>query len=310
MTTQAEPAVHERTETPAGAATEAAPIGRRRRMEGWLFVIPAFAFQLLWGWYPMIVAFFLSMTDARARGSLTFTGLQSYQRLLADPLVEQAFRVTFIYAGLTILLTFVIPILVAILLMEMPPRWMRIMMLLWFLPLSTIASTVFWRYMYNRQFGVFQFAATDVLGLPPQPFLNSSEQVLFWLVFPGILFFGPGLIYMATLQSIPASYYEAAEVEGAGFWRKIWTVSLPRLRPIIALTLLFAIINSMQAFEFPDLMTGGGPNGASRTVVLYLVRLLSNLRYADATALAVMLFLVIMAVVIVMRMFIKEDPDA
>ena len=294
-------------ESAPGGAT--ARLGRRRRLSGWLFVIPAFLFQLLWGWYPMLVSFFLSLTNARPRGELTFMGLDAYQRLLNDPLVAQAFRVTFVYAGLSILLTFVTPIIVAILLMEMPPRWMRTMMLLWFLPLSGIASTVFWRYMYNRQFGLMQYITTDLLQLPAQPFLNSSDQVIFWLVFPGILFFGPGLIYMATLQSIPESYYEAAEVEGAGFWRKIWTVSLPRLRPIIAMTLLFAIINSMQAFEFPDLMTGGGPNGASRTVVLYLVSLLSGLRYADATALAVMLFLVIMVVVVIMRVFFKEDPD-
>jgi multiple sugar transport system permease protein len=283
-------------------------LGRRSRIERWLFLTPALLFQLAWGWYPLIVAFLLSFTNARVRGPVTFTGLQSYQRMWNDPLVAQAFRVTFTYAALSIVLTFVIPIIVAILLMEMPPRTMRWMMLLWFLPLSGIANTILWRYFYNGQYGLMQFVVTS-LGFPPERFLNDPNQVLFWLIFPGILLFGPGLIYMAALQSIPASYYEAAEVEGAGFWRKIWTISLPRLRPVISMLLTFAIIGSLQEFNWPQIMTGGDPGGASRTAVMYMYSLGQNLRFADSTALAIMLFTIIMAFTIVYRLIFKDDPD-
>lgn len=293
----------------AGTRPGEPKLSRRRRLEGVLFVLPAFLFQLSWGWYPLLMAFVISFTNARFRGDIEFTGLESYTRMWDDPLVAQSFRVTAIYAVLSIGLTFMIPIIVAILLMEMPKRHIRWMMLLWFLPLSGIASTMLFRYMFNAQYGLFQWVATEVLNLPPQPFLNSSDQVLFWLVFPGILFFGPGLIYLATLQGIPASYYEAAEIEGASFWRKIWTISLPRLRPVISMLLVFAIIGSSQAFEFPLIMTGGGPGGASRTVVMYLYELLRNLRYADATALGVFLFVGTMVIVLVLRRFFREDPD-
>jgi multiple sugar transport system permease protein len=115
---------------------------------------------------------------------------------------------------------------------------------------------------------------------------------------------------MATLQSVPVSYYEAAEIEGAGFWRKIWTVSLPRMRPVILMMLMFAIIGNLQQFEWPTLMTGGGPGGASRMVVMYVYSLLEQLRYADATALSIYLFILIMAVVIITRVVLREDPDA
>jgi multiple sugar transport system permease protein len=290
------------------ANSQAPALSRRSRIETWMFVLPALLFQLIWGWYPLVIAFVLSFTDARPRGPLSFTGLESYIRVWNDPLVAQAFRVTIAYAMLSIALTFVIPILVAIVLMEMPPRVMRWMMLLWFLPLSTIASTVLWRYLYNTQYGLFQYIAMS-FGLPPQQFLSSSRQVLFWLVFPGFLLFGPGLIYMAALQSIPTSYYEAAEVEGAGFWRKIWTISLPRLRPLISMLLTFAIIGSLQEFQWPQIMTGGGPGGASRTVVMYMYSLIQGLRYADATALAIYLFLLIMVLVVAYRTFFKTDPD-
>jgi multiple sugar transport system permease protein len=284
-------------------------LSRRRRLEGALFVGPAFIFQLSWGWYPLLMAFVISLTNAQFRAPVEFTGLESYVRMWNDPLVAQSFQVTAIYAALSIGLTFMIPIFVAILLMEMPKRHIRWMMLLWFLPLSGIASTLLFRYMFNAQYGLFQYIATEMLGLPPQPFLNSSDQVLFWLVFPGILFFGPGLIYMAALQGIPQSYYEAAEVEGAGFFRKIWTISLPRLRPVISMLLIFAVIGSTQVFEYPLIMTGGGPGGASRTVVMYLYELLQSLRYADATALGVYLFLITMVLVIIQRRFFREDPD-
>jgi multiple sugar transport system permease protein len=293
----------------AAPPAQAPKLSARRRLEGALFITPAFLFQLSWGWYPLVMAFVISFTNARFRGPIEFTGLESYLRMWNDPLVGQAFKVTAIYTVLSIGLTFVIPIVVAILLMEMPRRHIRWMMLLWFLPLSGIASTLLFRYMFNAQYGLFQYVATEILQLDPQPFLNSGNQVLFWLVFPGILFFGPGLIYMATLQGIPASYYEAAEIEGAGFWRKIWTISLPRLRPVISMLLIFAVIGSSQVFEFPMIMTGGGPGGASRTVVMYLYDLLRSLRYADATALGVGLFLVTMVLVVIQRKFFREDPD-
>lgn len=282
---------------------------RGKRWTNWLFVIPAILFQFFWGWYPMVVAIFLSLTNAPIRGAVTFRGFENYVRLAQDPLVPMAFRVTLLYGGLSIALTFFIPILVAILLMEMPPKTMRIMMLLWYLPLSGIAGTLFWQYLYNESFGIFQWIATAVLGLPPQAFLSSERWVLLWLIVPGILMYGPGLYYIAGLQSIPKSYYEAAEVEGAGFWRKIWTISLPRLRPIISMTLLFSIIGSLQEFTWMDLMTRGGPNGASRTVVMYMFNLLNNGRYGDATALACMLFAVIMIITLIYRTVFKSDLD-
>lgn len=283
---------------------------RRNRIEIWLFIIPAFLFQLVWGWYPFIVTFFLSLTDDQPILPSSYTGLASYFRVWNDPLVAMSFRVTFLYAGMTIALTFITPIIVAIFLMEMPPRVMRWMMILWFLPISSLASTILWKYVYNVQYGMFQYIATDVLHLPTQQFLNDPNQVIFWLVFPGFLLFGPGLIYMATLQGIPTSYYEAAEVEGAGFWRKIWTISFPRLRPVISVLLTFGIIASMQEFNWPQFLTQGEPLGASRTVVMYLYSYIQNQRYSDATALSVFLFLVLMVIIVLFRTLFKEDPDA
>jgi multiple sugar transport system permease protein len=115
---------------------------------------------------------------------------------------------------------------------------------------------------------------------------------------------------MAALQSVPHSYYEAAEIEGAGFWRKIWTISIPRLRPVISVMLIYGIIYGLQDFAWPQIMTGGQPEGASRTVMLYLYSYLQNQRFSDATALAVYLFLLTFVIIVLLRIFFKEDPDA
>ncbi len=289
---------------------QASTLRRRSRIEVWLFMVAGLVFHLVWGWYPLVVAFIISFTDAQPILPSRYTGIESYVRVVTDPLVAQAFRVTLLYAGLSIALTFVIPIVVAVLLMEMPPKVMRWMMLLWFLPISPIASTILWKYFYNDQYGLFTSIATHFLHLPKPAFLSDPNQVLFWLIFPGILLFGPGLIYMASLQGVPASYYEAAEVEGAGFWRKMWTISFPRLRPMISMLLTFAIIGSLQEFTWPQLMTGGSPEGASRTVVMYLYSYIQNQRFSDATALSIFLFALILLIVIIFRLFFKEDPDA
>lgn len=286
---------------------------RRNRLELWLFVIPALLFQLVWGWYPILMAFGLSFTDAQPVLPSSFTGLQSYLRVWGDPLVGQAFRVTFIYAILQIGLTFVIPLLIALFLIELPPRLMRPMMILWFLPISAVANTILWRYLYNNQYGLLEYLTTAILHLPHQQFLDDPNLVLFWLVFPGIVVIGPGiagLAYLAALQGLPRSYFEAAEIEGAGFWRKIWTISIPRLRPIIAVFLIYGIIQGIQTYDWPQLMTGGQPEGASRTVVIYLYSYIQNQRYADATALSVFLFLVTFVLIVLFRTFFKEDPDA
>ncbi len=286
------------------------PPRRRNSLSTWLLLIPAIAFQLAWGWLPLVMSVVISFTSGEILGPPDFVGLANYHHLLTDPQVFDTFRVTFLYSGLNIALTFVIPLFIGILIMEMPRRVTYWMMFLWFLPLSEISTIMLLRYFYDPNYGLFQYIATSFFHLPAQQFLQDPNQVLFWLVFPNILFFGPGLLYMATIQSIPSSYFEAAEVEGAGFMRKIWTITLPRLRPIIYLTLFLAIAASLQPFNLPQLLTNGGPAGASRMVMLYVYVLIGNARYGDATALSCLIFFVTIAMLVLFRLVFKEDPDA
>jgi multiple sugar transport system permease protein len=134
---------------------------------------------------------------------------------------------------------------------------------------------------------------------------------MFCLVLPGLILFGPGLIYIAALQSIPDELYEAAELEGAGFFAKIRPRDLPRLRPIIAMMLLFSLIGSS-----PGLRSAVHPDRrrdrayATTTVVMHVYNLAFNAYdLGKATALAIVLFFVIMAMVAVQRRVYQESLD-
>jgi multiple sugar transport system permease protein len=288
---------------------------KRNRLESSLFLAPALVWQLAWGWYPLVVAFAISFTEARIFGPSQWVGLENYSRMFplsssVDPLVLSSFRNTLVMAGLGIALTFFIPILISIFLLELPKKMQNLFLVLWFLPLSTLSNVILWRYFYDRDAGLLQ-QIFQGLGLPRMQFLEDPTLlgVQFWLLFPSLIFFGPALIYVATLQSVPTSYFEAAEIEGASFWRKIWTISIPRIRPILAMSMIFTIIATLQAYDWPFLMTGAN-NERTRTVVMYIVQnLIPFNQYGNGTALAMLLFFLIATIVVVFNRFYRSDPD-
>ncbi len=299
---------------PSGLGAAASPVTQPERLtkrhwlETALFVGPGALWQFVFGWYPIVAAFIITILDYKVFGGSQFVGLQNYFRMWHDPLTGRSIYLTYLYTFFYILLTFIIPIIVAILLMEMPSRVVKVMMLLWFLPVSNMASIVLWKYFYNIQYGLFQ-SIFQALHLPRHAFLADPRWVKFWLIFPEIIIYTPGLIYIASLQSIPASLYEAAEIEGARFWRKLWTVTLPRLRPLVVMMLTFAFINTPQTFDRPFVLTGGGPGGASRFAAIYIVEKFNSLYFSDATVLAVFLFILIMVSIMLLRSVFRENPD-
>jgi len=274
----------------------------------WIFGTPAIITQLIFGWFPISVAFVLAFQKYQFRTS-PFVGLYNFKLMINNPIATLAFRNTLYYAALSIGLTFLLPILIAILLMEMKKNVIRVMMILWFIPVASMAGIVLWKYFYNVQYGLFNGILTS-LGFPTSRWLNDPHLAMFCLVLPGLIMFGPGLVYIATIQSIPAELYESAELEGASVWQKIWHITLPRMRPIIAMMLILAVIGNLQIFEQPYVMTKGGPNMVTYSVVMYVFDLaFSGMKLGRATALAVMFFFVIMALIIIQRRYFRENID-
>ncbi|WP_395139825.1 carbohydrate ABC transporter permease [Armatimonas sp.] len=280
-----------------------------RSVAAWLFTLPALTVQCVFGWLPVVFAFVIAFQRYYFVKEPEFVGVRNFQDVLGDPLVGTAFLNTFIYASLALGLTFFVPIFVSILLMEMSPRVIRVMMILWFLPIAATAGIAIWKYLYHPRLGLLN-GFLGLLGIAPQKWLDDPNLAMLSLVLPGIVLFGPGLIYIAALQNVPEELYEAAELEGAGILTKIRFVTLPRLRPIIAMMLIFSVIGSLQVFEGPFLMTGGGPGYATTTVVMYLYNLaFGAYNLGKSTALAIVLFFVILALTSVQRRFFKENVD-
>jgi multiple sugar transport system permease protein len=274
-----------------------------------MLTLPGLIAQVGFGLLPILFAFVVGFQRYYFVKPPEWVGLQNFHEVAVDPLVRTAFGNTFWYALLSLGLTFFIPIFISILLMEMKPGTIRAMMILWFLPVASTASIAIWKYLYNPRLGLLNGLLTS-LHLPPLKWLDDPGLAMFCLVLPGLILFGPGLIYIATLQSIPDELYEAAELEGAGFLAKIRLVTLPRLRPIIAMMLLFSLIGSFQVFDLPFILTGGGPGYATTTVVMHVYNLAFNsYNLGKATALAIVLFFAIMVLVAVQRRVYRESLD-
>ncbi len=284
---------------------------RYKHISAWLFTIPGLFIQFFFGWFPILFAFFVGFQQYYLVKPPDFVGTANFREVFSDPLVLTALQNTFYYAFLAIGLTFIIPIFVSILLMEMSARSIRVMMLLWFIPVASTAGIAIWKYMYNPTLGLMNGIPT-LFGMERWgiKWLDNPDLAMISLVLPGLILFGPGLIYIAALQNVPEELYEAADLEGASFCRKIRLVTLPRLRPIIAMMLLFSIIGSMQVFELPFIMTGGGPGYATTTVVMYVYNLaFGAYNLGKATALAIVLFFIIMTLIMIQRRFFKENLD-
>lgn len=264
---------------------------------------------IVFGWYPIGVALVVAFQKFSVVRPCTYIGLDNFKYFIDDPTIYISFRNIFYYAGLNIILVFMVPIFISIFLMEMRKSIIRIMMILWFIPVASMAGIIIWKWFYNVQYGLFN-GILRYLGFPELQWLQDENLAMICLVLPGLIMFGPGLIYIATLQGIPEELYEAAHLEGASFFQKIWHVTLPRIRPIIAMMLLLSIIGNLQVFDQPYVMTGGGPNFATYSVVMYLFDIaFEQMRFGRATALSLILFVVIMVFVIIQRKYFKENPD-
>ncbi len=282
---------------------------RYRHLAAWLFTLPGLLVQFLFGWFPVLLAFVVAFQRYFFVKPPQFIGAQNFRDVARDPLILTAFGNTLHYAALAVGLTFFLPIFVSILLMEMDRKTVRWMMILWFIPVASTAGIAIWKYLYNPRLGLLNGLLT-FLHLPTLKWLDDPALAMFCLVLPSLILFGPGLIYIAALQSIPEELYEAAELEGAGFFKKIRLVTLPRLRPVIAMMLIFSVIGSMQVFELPFIMTGGGPGYATTTVVMHVYNLAFNAyNLGKATALALVLFVVIMTLILIQRRFFRENLD-
>ena len=258
---------------------------RQQARAGYLFISPWLIGFLVFYLIPIIASFGFSLYDFNLAtpDEAQFVGMDNWNRaLFNDPEVPAAFLVTFKFALISLPLSMLFSLFVAILLNSPNVFGRDVYRTLFYAPtiIPFVASTLIWAGVLNAQTGWINLFLENVLGLPA-----VGTEGIRWLDNPQIIYFsytliglwGIGnamMITMAGLQNVPTSLYEASVIDGAGWWRRLWNVTLPMISPIIFYNLVLGIIGTMQYFLQPWVLTGGNgyPDGTTRFIMIYFYK--------------------------------------
>ncbi|WP_084546846.1 carbohydrate ABC transporter permease [Glycomyces arizonensis] len=273
---------------------------RRSGLHTLVFLLPMLLIFGVFSWFPIGRAILMSFQQTNLVTDPTFVGLENFQTVLADPLLWTAVKNTLYFAFLALLFGYPIP-LVAALLMSEVRRAKGLFSALAYLPVVVppVVAVLLWKVFYDPgPEGVFNTLLGHV-GLGPYAWLQDADIAMPSLVLEATWAAAGGtiIIYLAALTGVDPTLYEAAEIDGAGIWHKIWHITLPQLRGILLITFILQIIGTAQVFLEPFLFTDGGPANSTVTVLLLIYRyaFTSSLGgdYGAATALSLMLAIVL-----------------
>ncbi len=272
---------------------------RRGGLSALVFALPALFVFGWFSWLPIVKAVVMSFQKTNLVVT-SWVGWQNFERVLADPVLPIAIRNTLWFALLALLFGFPVPLVAAVLMNEVR-RMKGLYSALAYLPVVVppVVAVLLWKFFYDPgPDGVFN-TILGTFGASPIPWLQDKGLVMPALVLEATWAAAGGtvIIYLAALGSVPDELYDAAEVDGASVWGKIWHVTLPHLRGVLFVTLILQILATAQVFNEPYLFTGGGPNNATVTVLLLIYRYGFGTslggKYGEATALSVMLAVVL-----------------
>ena len=276
---------------------------------GIVLALPAMVGFLLWVVGPILVSFILSFSDWHVGGTLHFIGLENYIRMArTDRLFLKSLLVTTYFSLTSIPLTLIVAFAIAILLNQKVialPIFRTLLYLPYIAP--SIPVAILWLWLFNPDFGLLNYFLT-MFGLPKLLWLRDGVQVIPSFILMSIWRMGgPMIVFLAGLQGIPQSLYEAVEIDGGGWWSKLRYIIVPLITPAFFFNLVMGIISSFQVFNEAYIMTDGGPNNASLFLVYYIY--LNAFRYGKmgyASSLAWALFIVILFLTLLMFRFSRS----
>lgn len=287
-------------------------VNSRQTRYALVFLIPAGIGLILFYLVPAIRGLYFSFTDYAVLTPPKWTGLANYQRLVQDPLFWNAIKVTLYYVVLNIGFQTIIAILLAVLLQRLTNSTIiRGMALLPYFIANVVVALV-WYFMMDYQIGIVN-VFFDGIGLDRVAFFGESA----WAI-PTVAFINvwrhmgyTALLVFAGLQTINKSVYEAADIDGAGEGRKFFSITLPLLRPVLAMVLVVTITGSFQIFDTVAITTKGGPINATRVIYYYIWDLaFGQLDFGYASALAMVLFVLLFGVALLqLRLMRANESD-
>ncbi|HEY8590519.1 MAG TPA: sugar ABC transporter permease [Naasia sp.] len=247
------------------------PGGTRRRTTAALFLGPGLLILALFTGWPMVSALRLSFTDASGFGQEEFVGLDNYSRVFTDPQIVQALGNTALYAVLFTPAAVALALALALLLNRTDLLGRGFFRTALFLPfiVSLAVAAFAWQYLLDPQIGLVNYwlrGAGIRLGNVLQDPVLAMPTVALVAVWKSFGFYM--VIFLAGLQDIPGSLYEAAKMDGAGAWRRFASITLPQLANTTTFVVIVALIAALQAFDQIYVLTGGGPYRSTQTVVM------------------------------------------
>ena len=255
----------------------AKPLKRRkiRGDSGWgyAFIAVALVVFAVFTAYPVVSAFIISFQDYKPLGS-TWVGFDNYISSFKDPLFWKSIKNTVVYTVLTVPVALMISFAVAILILPLSKKLQTTFKAVYYLPAvaSGVAMSVVWLWIFDPMETGIMNQLLGLFGISNLNWLGSSATSMFslvlmsWLASHGTSI----IIYLAALLGIDDSYYEAAELDGASFLKKLWYIVIPCLKPTTLFLLVTGVIGSFQVFQNAYLMTGGGPDNSTTMVGLLI----------------------------------------
>lgn len=271
------------------------PSGRSDLKVALAFIAPAALGFTVFFLYPTIRGFYFSLTQYNLLGSPRFVGFSNFTRLAQDQLFWNSLVVTLHYVVLNIAFQTILAIGLAVLMQRLTKSIVirGALLLPWLI--SNVIAAMLWFWLLDYQIG-FVNGVLDWLGADRIAFFGDAATAIPTVAFVNVWrHLGyTALLVFAGLQTIPKYVYEAASIDGSGEWSSFWRITLPLLRPVLAMVLVMTVTGSFQVFDTVAVTTNGGPVNATRVIQFYIYqKAFGEGQFGYASALSVVLFLIL-----------------
>ncbi len=268
----------------------------RRTITGYLFLSPFIFGVLFWVVYPAGMAAWLSFQKWNLINEPTFVGLDNFTTMLNEPLFWQSLKVTGVFTFFSVPMSLFISFSMAVLI-NTKVRGIAIFRTIYYLPsiVPAVANAVLWAWILNTDFGLLN-ALLNYFGTAKIGWLQEPQYAMPAMILMSLWGVGQAMIiFLAGLQGIDDVYYEAARIDGAGWWAQMWHITIPMISSVLFFNLILGVIGSFQVFTAGYLITSGGPQNSTLFYVLYLYRMaFQSLKMGYAASLSWVLFFIIL----------------
>ena len=274
---------------------------RRETIAGYLFMLPSLFFFLTFVIYPMIMCVWTSLFDSTMGKDAqdVFIGLANYVELWQDPVFLVALKNTLIIVAVSVPAVCIFSLWVSSVIYQMKDWACSIFRVVFYLPVITgsVAVTVVWKWMYNNYYGIFNYVGTNLGILDKNINWLGDPKFALWCIILSLSTTSVGqpiVLYVSALSNVDTTLVEAAQVDGATDMQVFWKVKWPQIMPTTLYIVVITTINSFQCFALIQLLTSGGPNNTTQTIMYYIYYTCFKLyRYGYANAMGVVLALFI-----------------